>query len=108
MRVPQHVLVFGELIDQLVERCLDGRRRSGPVRFRRHLARWQPQVQRNRRTLPRVLFLNDGVQMHQLGAEELEPLPHLVDLLVEFFFEVGSFGNLVADVDIHAEPRPQA
>jgi hypothetical protein len=40
--------------------------------------------------------------MHQFWTKHLESFAKFIDLMIYFFFNVGSFMNLVADMDIHA------
>jgi hypothetical protein len=39
--------------------------------------------------------------MNQLGPEDLKTLAHLFDLVVDLFFDVGSFLDLITDVNVH-------
>src|SRR5580658_4021995 len=39
--------------------------------------------------------------MHQFRAEDLKALLDLLDLVADLFFDVGSFVNLVTDVNVH-------
>src|SRR6476660_523068 len=41
--------------------------------------------------------------MHQLRAKHLQAFAQLFDQVVDFFFDVGSFLDLVADVDVHSQ-----
>jgi hypothetical protein len=39
--------------------------------------------------------------MNEFGAKNLQTLAQLFDLLVEFFFYVGSFADFVSDMNVH-------
>jgi hypothetical protein len=39
--------------------------------------------------------------MDQVGPEDLKALLDFFDLVADFFFDVGSFMNLVTDVNVH-------
>src|SRR2546430_16931366 len=41
--------------------------------------------------------------MHQLRAKHLQAFAQLFDQVVDFFFDVASFLDLVADVDVHSQ-----
>ena len=42
-----------------------------------------------------------GFQMNQFRPEDLKPLLDFFDLVADFFFDVGSFVDLVTDVNVH-------
>jgi hypothetical protein len=46
-------------------------------------------------------LIDDGLEMDELGAEDLKALLNFFDLVVDFFFDVGSFVDLVAYVNVH-------
>jgi hypothetical protein len=43
--------------------------------------------------------------VQQLGPEDLQPPSQFLSQVMNFFFEIGSFVQLIADVDIHAKPQ---
>ena len=65
------------------------------------LARGQAQIQGDERSLARRILIDDGFQMHQFRPEDMKPLLDFLDLVADFFFDVGSFVDLVADVNVH-------
>ncbi len=65
------------------------------------LARGQAQIHGNERALARRILIDDGFQMHQFRPEDLKTLLDFLDLVADFFFDVGSFVDLVADVNVH-------
>ena len=40
-------------------------------------------------------------QMHQVRAKDLQTATEFFDLCVDFFFYVGSFVDLVSDMNVH-------
>jgi hypothetical protein len=65
------------------------------------LTGWQAQIQGDDRSLARRIFIDDGFQMNQFGPEDMKSLLDLLDLVADFFFDVGSFMDLVTDVNVH-------
>jgi len=47
------------------------------------------------------ILLDHGSEVQQVGSENLEPLLDFLNLVVDFFFDVGSFVDLVTDVHVH-------
>src|SRR5271157_5016523 len=41
--------------------------------------------------------------MHQFGPKDLKPLLDFFNLMGDFFFEIGSFVDLVTDVNVHCQ-----
>jgi hypothetical protein len=39
--------------------------------------------------------------VHQFRPEDVKALLDLLDLVADFFFDVGSFVDLIADVNVH-------
>src|SRR5262245_23633663 len=96
----QQFLVLGYLRQKIRKRCLDRRLYVVSRSLRRHLSRGQAQVQR-RTGAAAVLLLHKGVQMNQIGLEDLQPPPEFLNLIVEFAFYFGSLSCLVTDVNVH-------
>jgi hypothetical protein len=90
-----------DLLDEFVKRSLDGRSRAGSFLLDGQLSRWQAQIQGDERSLARRILINDGFQVDQFGPEDLKALLDFLDLVADFFFDVGSFVNLVTYVNIH-------
>jgi hypothetical protein len=49
----------------------------------------------------RRVLLQNPFEMYQFRAEDLQALPEFLNLMIDFFFEVGRFLNLITDVDVH-------
>jgi hypothetical protein len=43
--------------------------------------------------------------MHQLRPENLQPFAQFIEQVTDFFFDLGSLVNLIADLDVHLRPR---
>ena len=89
------------LLDEFVKCSLDGRSRAGGFCLGRQLSRGQPQIQRDERSLARGILIDRRFQMDQFRPEDLKALLNFFDLVADFFFDVGSFVNLVTDVNVH-------
>ena len=97
----QQFLVPVDLLHQIVKGGFDRCRCGGGFLLDRKLARGQPQVQGNAVCLVGRVLLDNGLQMHQFRSEHAQTLPRLVDLVADLFFDVGSFGDLVTDMNVH-------
>ena len=97
----EQFLVPADLLDEFVEGGLDGRGRAGSFLLGGQLARGQAQIQGDERSLARRILIDNGFQMNQFGPEDLKTLLDFLDLVADFFFDVGSFVDLVTDVNVH-------
>ncbi len=89
------------LLQQILECTLD-RGRSGRGRdLHRHLARRQPQIQRNAGALAGRSFLHHSLQVDEFGTENLQTFLQSFDLMLDIFFDGGNFMKTVADVNVH-------
>ena len=70
----------------------------------RHLPSRQAQVQRGARALA-VLLVHNGMKVHQIRVEDMQPALEFLKLVLEFAFYLWSLTGFVADVDIHRVPR---
>ena len=103
VRAAQQVFMLGELLQQIVKCGFDRRRRSGSRFLYCHLPRRKAQIQRHCGAFAGGILLNPAFQMHQFRAKHLQALAQLFYQVVDFFFDVGSFLDLVADVDVHSQ-----
>jgi hypothetical protein len=78
-----------DLLDEFVKSSLDGRGCAGRFLLDGQLSRWQAQIQRDKRSLARRILINEGFQMDQFGPEDLKALLDFLDLVADFFFDVG-------------------
>ena len=69
--------------------------------LRGHLSGRQAQVQRHDEALARRVLLDNALDMHQIGTKDLQVLAQFFQLLFDLLFEVGSFGNLVTEMNVH-------
>ena len=90
-----------DLLDEVVKGSLDGRGWAGSFLLGGQLAGGQAQIQGDERSLARRILIDDGFQMDQFGPEDLKALLDFLDLVADFFFVVGSFVDLVTDVNVH-------
>jgi len=90
-----------DLLDEVVKGSLDGRGWAGSFLLGGQLAGWQAQIQGDERSLARRILIDDGFQMEQFGPEDLKALLDFLDMAADFFFDVGSFVDLVTDVNVH-------
>src|ERR1700674_586134 len=90
-----------DLLDEFVERSLDGRGWAGSLLLDGQLSGWQAQIQGDERSLARRILIDDGFQMDQFGPEVVKALLDFLDLVADFFFDVGCFVNLVTYVSVH-------
>ena len=65
----------------------------------------QAQIQRNLGALTRRILLHHTLQVQQFGPKYLQPFAQFFDHVIDFFFEIRSLAQLIADVDIHAKPQ---
>ena len=85
---------MADLLDEFVKGSLDSCGGAGSLRLGGQLARWQPQVQGNERSLARRVLLDDGFQMDQFGPEDLKALLDSLDLVADFFSMSGVLWTL--------------
>src|SRR5271165_6328034 len=104
--VAQQLLMLLELFGSSVKRGFDGSGRGRTAFLRRHLTRWEPQVQRHDNALTRRALLDNAFKVHKFRTEYPKVSPQLFHLLIDYFFEIGSFGNLVADMNVHIKASP--
>src|SRR5271157_47005 len=97
----EQFLMPADLLDELVKGSLDGRGWAGSFLLDSQLTGRQAQVQGDERSLARRILLDNGFQMDQFGPEDLKALLDFLDLVADFFFDVGSFLDLVTDVNVH-------
>lgn len=97
----QDFLVTVELLHQFVEGALDGGSWACSLFLDSQLSGWQAQVQGNASSLARRALIEKRLQMDEFWAEDLESFPEFFDLVGDFFFEVGSLRNFIADVNVH-------
>ena len=97
--------MFADLLHQVVKCSFHGRRGAAGRFLHRHLPGGQAQVERDRSSLARRILFHNALQMHQFRAEHLQPFAKFLDLVVDVFFDVGSFAGSIAYVDIHLRPR---
>ena len=55
--------------------------------------------------LARRTLLHHALQVQQFGPKDLQPLAQFFHQVMDFFFEIRSLAQLIADVDIHAKPQ---
>jgi hypothetical protein len=65
------------------------------------LPRRQAQIQGDNHPLARRILLYDRFQVEQVRPEHVETLLDFFNLVADFFFDVGSFMNLVTDMNVH-------
>ena len=110
--VAQQFLVLLHLLAEILESRFDGCNRCSTAFLCSQLSCRQSQIQRHIETVTCV-FLDAALQMQGVGPKDLKVPAQLFHLLVDEFFEVGCFRNLVADLNIHERPlrteqfRPQ-
>src|ERR1039458_7978501 len=97
----QQFLMPPDLLNQFVKSSFDGCSWAGSLRLRGKLSRGQAQIQRDKRPLARRILIDNSFQMDQFGPEDMKPLLDFLDLVADFFFDVGSFMNLITDVNVH-------
>ncbi len=97
----EQLLMPADLLDEFVKGRLDGRGWAGSFLLGGQLTGWQAQIQGDDRSLARRIFIDDGFQMNQFGPEDMKSLLDFLDLVADFFFDVGSFMDLVTDVNVH-------
>jgi hypothetical protein len=90
-----------DLMDEFVKGSLDGRSWAGSFLLGGQLAGGQAQIQGDEGSLARRVLIDDGFQVDQLGPEDLKALLDFLDLVADFFFDVGGFVDLVTDVNVH-------
>jgi hypothetical protein len=90
-----------DLLYEFVKRRLDGRSRAGSFRVGGQLPRRQAQIQGDNHPLTRRTLLYDRFQVEQVRPEDVETLLNLFDLVADFLFDVGSFMDLVTDMNVH-------
>ena len=90
-----------DLLNQFVEGRLNRRRWTGRLCLGRQLPGRQAQIQRDDGSFASGILLDHGSEVQQVGSENLEPLLDFLNLVVDFFFDVGSFVDLVTDVHVH-------
>ena len=91
----------GDLLEQVVEGGLYGRGGRRRLFLGSHLSGGQAQVQRDNDSLAGRIFLDQSLEVNKFGTEHLQPLAQFFDLLVHFFFDVGSFADFVSDMNVH-------
>ena len=89
------------LLQDVIESGLDGRGRDWSFALGRHLAGRQAQVQRHYSSFPRRIFLNHSLEMDELGTKRLQAFAQFFYLGVYFLFDVGSFANFIANMNVH-------
>ncbi len=90
-----------DLLDDFVKGSLDGRSGAGRFLLGGQLARGQAQVQGNEGSFARRVLIDNGLQMNQFGPEDMQAPLDFLDLAADLFFDVGSFVDLVTDVNVH-------
>jgi len=89
------------LLHEFVKGSLDGGGWALRFRLGSQLTGGQAQIQGYQSTLASRIFVDNRFQMHQFGPEDVETLLNFLDLVVDFFFDVGSFMDLVTNVNVH-------
>src|ERR1035441_6148911 len=90
-----------DLLDQLIKGSLDGCGWAGRFRLRRQLAGRRTRIERGARSLASRILVDHRFELDQFGPEDLKALLDFLDLVADFFFDVGSFMNFITDVNVH-------
>src|SRR5271166_6480858 len=104
--VAQQLFVFLELLGHILKHSFDSGIRRRGLFSGGHLPGRQAQVQGCDNALARRTFLDYTFKVHQFRTEYLQVSAQLFHLLIDYFFEVGSFGNFVADMNVHIKASP--
>src|SRR5437764_8718866 len=102
MRASQQLFVPPDLIEQIFKCSFDGSRRCRSRFLCRHLARRQPQIQRDGRAFAWRILFHRAFQVHELWLEHLQAFLDLSCSVLYFLFYLRGLRNFVTDVDIHA------
>jgi hypothetical protein len=97
----QDFLVAGDLLEEVVEGGLDGGGWAGGLFLRRELAGRKAQIKRDLDAFARRILLKKDFEVNQFWPEDLKTLPDFFRLVGDFFFDVGSFLDLVTNVNVH-------
>ena len=69
--------------------------------MRRELTGGKAQIKRDLDAFARRILLKKDFEVNQFWPEDLKTLPDFFRLVGDFFFDVGSFLDLVTNVNVH-------